>query len=145
MKILVDADSCPVKDIIEEIAMAFNLPVILFANPSHHIHSTYSELVLTDGSSQAVDLALTNMANKGDVVVTQDYGLACMVLAKGAFAINPSGMVFSDNNIDILMMQRYFNWKARHQGQRIISPKKRNKSNDEKFRINLVNLVEKNL
>lgn len=145
MRIIVDADSCPVKDIIEEVAQEYLLPVVMVCNLNHNITSTYSEVIVVDGNSQAADLAIVNMTTAEDIIVTQDYGVASMVLGKKAHAISPCGRIYSLDNIDTLLMQRHINFKARQAGLRIPNTKKRNKLDDEKFRANLIKLIEKNI
>lgn len=145
MRIIVDADSCPVKEIIEEVAKKYSLPVVMVCNLNHNITSTYSQVIVVDGNSQAADLAIANMAVVKDIVVTQDYGLASMVLGKKANAISPGGTIYSLDNIDTLLMQRHINFKARQAGVKIPNTKKRTKLDDNKFRNNLIKLIEKNL
>ena len=141
MRIIVDADACPVKNIIEEVASSKQIPVIMVSNLNHNITSSYSEVIVVDGTSQAADIAIVNMANTGDIVVTQDYGLASMILGKEGKAINPNGKVYSLDNIDTLLMQRYVNFKAREARQKISRPKKRNKGDNEKFKNNFIKLI----
>lgn len=143
MKILVDADACPVKDIIEDIAGNYSLQVIMISNPSHNIRSSYSDIIMVDGGAEAVDIAVVNRSKAGDIVVTQDYGLASMVLGKGAAAINPSGKIYTMENIDGLLMQRYLNYKARKVGLKTINPRKRSAKDDQRFTRNFTELIEK--
>ncbi|MDD2619896.1 MAG: YaiI/YqxD family protein [Syntrophomonadaceae bacterium] len=145
MKILVDADACPVKDIIEEVAEKYQLEVIMLCNPNHVLQSSYSQIMVVDGSSQAVDIAIVNRTAKGDLVVTQDYGLASLVLGKNALAIHPSGKVYNQQNIDGLLTQRFLNQKARQAGIRTINPKKRKNSDDEYFRLSFTQLLSEHI
>lgn len=141
MRIIVDADACPVKDIIEEVARSNQIPVIMVSNLNHNISSSYSEIIVVDGSSQAADIAIVNMSVAGDIVVTQDYGLASIILGKNGKAINPNGKVYSIDNIDTLLMQRYINFKAREARQKVSRTKKRSKNDNEKFEKNLNKLI----
>lgn len=142
MKILVDADACPVKDIIEDLAGNYSLKVIMISNPSHSIRSSYSDIVMVDGGAESVDIAVANRTTAGDIVVTQDYGLAAMVLGKGAVAIHPSGKIYTRENIDGLLMQRFINFKARKAGFKTINPKKREVEDDRRFRRKFTGLIE---
>lgn len=142
MKILVDADACPVKEIIEEVAREHHLKVLMICNPSHLVNSSYSETLVVDGSSQAVDIAIVNRTRPGDIIVTQDYGLASLVLAKKALAIHPSGKIYNADNIDGLLMQRFINAKARQARLKVPNPKKRISSDDERFRSNFRRMVK---
>lgn len=106
MKILVDADACPVIRQIEEIAGLFLVPVRLFADTSHTLSSQYAEVETVGKGAEAVDVALINCCEPGDIVVTQDYGVAAMALGKGAYAINQDGWQYTDYNIESLLMRR---------------------------------------
>jgi len=134
MKILVDADACPVKDIIERIARKLQIPVMMLIDTSHILDSDYSEIILVSKAPDAVDIALINRTRRGDVVVTQDYGVAAMALGKGAYAIHPGGKVYTDYNIDILLMERDLARKARRAGERMKNRSgKRTAADDERF------------
>ena len=145
MRILVDADACPVKGIIEEVVREFDLELILVVNPHHMIESERGKIVRVDGGSQAVDLALANLAGWGDIVVTQDYGLACIVLAKHSQALHPDGWQYKPEKIDALLMQRHINAKARKAGFRTTHPKRRAASDNQHFRNNLIRLIQAGL
>ena len=143
MKILVDADACPVKNIIERTAKKYGIPVVMFIDSSHILDSEYSEIVTVGQGKDAVDLALINRAEPGDVVVTQDYGVAALALGKGAYAINNFGTVFSDKNIDQMLFERHISAKLRRSGGRLCGFHKRTKKNDEQFEQSLIRLLEK--
>lgn len=133
MKILVDADACPVKQIVIRVAKEKGLPVTMFIDTSHLIDDGYSEVITVDKQRDSVDLALVNRAVAGDIVVTQDFGLAAMVLAKGAKALNQNGMIYSDNNMDRLLFERHISQKVRRSGGRTSGPRKRTKEDDARF------------
>ncbi|WDC83262.1 YaiI/YqxD family protein [Caloramator sp. mosi_1] len=124
MRILVDADACPVKDIIVKVAKEYKLDVLMFMDTSHIIDDGYSKNIIVGKGRDSVDFALVNEAKQGDIVVTQDYGVAAMVLSKGTFAINQNGLIFTNQNIDSLLMQRYVNYKVRESGGKICNHKK---------------------
>jgi len=118
MRILVDADSCPVLPEILHLAKERNLPVILVCNFNHEIQPPdFGELIVVDNTPEAADMALMNRSEPGDLVVSGDYGLACMLLGKKANVISPRGTVFSDRNIDRLMARRHFARKERQKGK----------------------------
>ncbi len=134
MKILVDADACPVKDIIENIASKLQISVIMLIDTSHILTSDYSEIISISKAPDAVDFALINRTVKGDVVVTQDYGVAAMALGKGAYPIHPSGKVYTDNNIEVMLMERDIAKKCRRAGERITGhSKKRTSADNHRF------------
>lgn len=97
--VLVDADACPVVKSVERIAKSHNVPVVLLCDTNHVLKSDYSEIKIIGAGADAVDLALVNLCKKGDIAVTQDYGVAALVLGKGAYCIHQSGKIFSDDNI----------------------------------------------
>jgi Uncharacterized protein conserved in bacteria len=134
MRILVDADACPVKEIIEEVAVKMQIPVIMFIDTSHILYSQYSQIISVSKAPDAVDFALINRTDKGDIVVTQDYGVAAMALGKGAYAIHPGGKIYTDNNIDVMLMERDIAKRCRNAGERVRShSKKRTQEDDSRF------------
>jgi len=133
MRILVDADACPVKHIIAKVAKEHGIPVIMFVDTSHIINDGYSQVVTVDTSRDSVDIALANKVSKGDLVVTQDYGVAAMILPKGARVINQNGLIYSDKNIDNLLLERHIAKKVRQSGGRTSGPRKRTKEHDARF------------
>lgn len=142
MKIIVDADACPVKDIIEDLARKSEIELILVSNTSHRLSSTYARTIMVDKSAEAADIAIVNLCRPGDIVITQDYGLASMVLAKKAAAIHPLGTIYNYDNMDTLLMQRFIGQKARKAGLKTRGPKKRTGEDSERFRKNLLVLLE---
>ncbi|UYO98842.1 DUF188 domain-containing protein [Oceanotoga sp. DSM 15011] len=143
MKILVDADACPVKEIIIEIAKKFNIDVNMYFDESHIINFEYSKNIVVASGKDSADFKIVNDSNDGDIVVTNDYGLASMALAKKTFCIDFYGKIIDENNIDILMMKRYLNQKQLKKHKRIKGPAKRTYENDEKFKEIFLNLIKK--
>lgn len=135
MKILVDADACPVVGIVEKIAKEQQISVTLLCDTNHVLHSDYSEIKVIGAGMDAVDFALIPLCKKGDIVVTQDYGVAAMVLGKGAYCIHQSGKRYTNDNIDQLLMERHLNKKARRSSAKHHSkgPRKRTSDNDAAF------------
>ena len=115
MKLLVDADACPVKEIIIETGKKFSLPVWMFTDTCHQLEMEDAVVHIVDKAKDSADFALVNAGSKGDIAVTQDYGLASMLLGKGIFPIHPNGFCFDDSNIDRLLFDRYLSTKQRHQ------------------------------
>lgn len=134
MKILVDADACPVKDIIIKVAKINHLPVLMFIDTSHILYDDYCEIITVDKGRDSVDIYLINKVEKGDIVVTQDYGLASLVLAKKAYVINQNGLIYTDDNINSLLLDRHLSQKSRQAGVKTKNAKKRNKDNDIAFK-----------
>ena len=107
MTILIDADGCPVVDLTLQIAKQFGVPVIILCDTSHQIEREGAQTMVFDKGIDSVDFALVNRVKPGDVVVTQDYGLASMCLAKCARVLNQNGLEYTADNIDALMLRRY--------------------------------------
>lgn len=145
MKILIDADGCPVVDITIKIGKDYNIPITIMCDTSHIINKTGVETIVLSKGSDSVDFALVNKVNKGDIIVTQDYGLAAMVLSKGGYPINQNGMIYTDENIDKLLFTRHISKKIRNSGQRTKGPRKRTKEDDIKFKNSLIDLIEKTI
>ncbi len=144
MRIFVDADACPVVAIVEKVARKYNLPVTLLCDTNHVLHSDYSQIKIISAGADAVDFALVNLCQKGDLVVTQDYGVAAMVLGKGAFAIHQSGKWYTDDNIDGMLMQRHVSQKLRKASRKnhYKGPKKRTEEDDVRFEQSFEHLIQ---
>lgn len=145
MKIFVDADACPVVDIVEDIATKYNIPVTLLCDTNHVLTSDYSEVIVVGAGADAVDYKLISICHRGDIVVTQDYGVAAMALGKGAYAIHQSGKWYTDENIDQMLMERHLNKKARRASSRnhIKGPRKRTEEDDQRFAESFEKLLRK--
>ena len=136
MHIYVDADACPVIGIVERIAKSHNIAVTLLCDTNHYLTSDYSEVVYVGAGADAVDFKLISLCKMGDLVVTQDYGVAAMALSKGAYAIHQSGKWYTNENIDQMLMERHLNKKARRASGKnhLKGPRKRTSEDDEHFR-----------
>lgn len=143
MQIFVDADACPVVSIIEEIAKTYSIPVTLLCDTNHVLCSDYSRIVVVGAGADAVDYKLINICQKGDIVVSQDYGVAAMALVKGAYAIHQSGKWYTNDTIDQMLMERHLSKKARRSSHKnhLKGPKKRTDEDDNRFRQNFDKLV----
>lgn len=145
MKILVDADACPVVSMVETVAKKRNILVVLLCDTNHVLRSDYSEVKVIGAGADAVDFALVNQCQKGDVVVTQDYGVAAMILGKGAYGIHQSGKWYTNENIDQMLMERHLNKKARRANGKhhLKGPAKRTEEDDRSFQTSFEALLEK--
>jgi len=133
MKILVDADACPVKEIIVRLAKERCISVTMLTDTSHRLNDGYSKVITVDKQADSVDFTLIGLLAREDIVVTQDYGLAAMVLGKGAKAVNQNGLEYTDENIDRLLMERHLGAKVRRGGGRTKGPAKRTKADNVQF------------
>ncbi|WP_274363268.1 YaiI/YqxD family protein [Paenibacillus thermotolerans] len=123
-KVLVDADACPVKEEIAYAAVPLGIPVWMVSSYNHVLPEFSGVTNITvDAVSQAADLYIANRLAHGDVLVTGDYGLATIGLAKRAFVLSPRGMVFTNDNIDRLLDERHAAAKRRRAGKRTKGPK----------------------
>lgn len=147
MKIYVDADACPVVDIVEKVAKEFKIDVILLCDTNHMLQSVYSEVKMIGAGSDAVDFALLNLSRTGDIVVTQDYGLAAMALGKGAYVIHQSGKWYTNDNIDQLLMERHIAKSARRAKSKnhLSGPRKRTLEDNEHFEASFRSFILANM
>ena len=135
MKILVDADACPVVRQVEDVAKRYGVPVILLCDTNHVLQSDYSTVKVIGAGADAVDIALVNLCESGDVVITQDYGVAAMALGKRAFAFHQDGWQYTDENIERLLLERHVAKKARRSSHKahLKGPKKRTAEDNTTF------------
>ena len=133
MTVLIDADGCPVVDITVSICRQAGVECVIICDTAHVFEKAGAKTVIVSKGSDSVDFTLVNMIQKGDIVVTQDYGLAAMCLAREAVPLNQNGMVYNDGNIDGLLMQRHISKKVRMAGGRMKGPAKRTQEQDKAF------------
>ncbi len=146
MMIYVDADACPVTRIAEDIARKHGIPVTLLCDTNHVLTSDYSAVKVISAGADAVDIALINLCQRGDIVITQDYGVAALALGKGARAIHQSGKWFTDENIDGLLMDRHLAKKARRSGKHHLKgPAKRTEEDDKRFAESFERMIQEAL
>lgn len=142
MKIFVDADGCPVVDIAIEVAKEYGIKIVVVKNYAVWLDDPYAEIVSVDISRDSVDYYIANRIAKGDILITQDYGLAAMALTRGAYCINQNGLIINDKNIDNILNRRHFNAELRRKKKIYTKFKKRNTQDDEIFERNLRKLIE---
>ena len=141
MTILIDADGCPVVDLTLQIAKRFGISVIILCDTAHQIEREGAQTLVFDKGADSVDFALVNRVKPGDVVVTQDYGLASMCLAKCARVLNQNGLEYTADNIDALMLRRYENKKLLRARKHPKGSPKRTKEQDEAFVATLTDIL----
>ena len=142
MKVLVDADACPVTDIAVSLCRQYSTPCFLLCDTAHEFHRDGAQTLIFDKGADSVDFALVNRVDAGDIVVTQDYGLASMCLAKGARVLHQDGWAYTKENIDALLFSRHESGKYRRAGGRTKGPKKREKAQDDAFRDALQQMLQ---
>ena len=143
MRVFVDADACPVVGIIEKVAREHNVPVTLLCDTNHVLFSDYSEVIVVGAGADAVDYKLISICHRGDIVVSQDYGVAAMALGKGAYAIHHFWKWYMNENIVQMLMERHLNKKARRASGKnhLKGPRKRTAEDDEHFRASFGKMI----
>ena len=145
MKIYVDADACPVVRSIEKLAKKYEIPCVLLCDTSHVLSSDYSEVVIVGSGADAVDFKLISLLSRGDICVSQDYGVAAMALGKGCYAIHQSGKWYTNENIDQMLMERHLAKKERRSTRKhhLKGPAKRTPEDDIRFEESFEKMIQK--
>jgi uncharacterized protein len=144
MKIYVDADASPVKDIVIAVAKNFDIQVVLVKSINHFSNDEKMdgvETVYVDTGADAADYRIMQLAKKGDLIITQDYGLASLGLGKGCLVLHHKGFAYTDQNIDQLLETRHLSAKLRRSGQKTKGPKPFTDEDRNKFRSLLEQVV----
>ena len=142
MKILIDADGCPVVDITVRLAKERGIECLILCDTSHVFEKAGATTLTFSKGADSVDFALVNRLSAGDIVITQDYGLAAMCLSRKAVILNQDGMEYTADNIDALLLARHTAKKIRNSGGRLKGPSKRGAEQDEQFKSALTRLLE---
>lgn len=142
MKILIDADGCPVVDLTVRLAEKYGIECTILCDTSHEFNREGAKTVVVEKGADSVDFRIVNLVGEGDIVVTQDYGLAAMCLARKAIPVSQNGMVYTDKNIDQLLFTRYVSKKIRKAGGRMKGPSKRTSEQDKAFAAALEKLIQ---
>lgn len=142
MKILIDADGCPVVDISVRIAKKQTIDCMILCDTSHVFEKDGATTMTFSKGADSVDFALVNRVEPGDIVITQDYGLAAMCLSKDALVMNQDGLFYTADNIDAMLLARHTAQKIRSLGGRLKGPKKRTPAQDSAFEAALNRLLD---
>jgi len=142
MVVYIDADGCPVVDDAVKLCAKADVKCVIVCNTSHHFNRPPAKTIIVDKGADSADFALVNLLKEGDIVVTQDYGLAAMSLARAAVPISQNGIVYTHDNIDAMLHQRHLSKKIRQTGGKMKGPSKRTTSQDEAFKRTLKNLLD---
>jgi uncharacterized protein YaiI (UPF0178 family) len=142
MKVIVDADACPVVNITVALCRQAGVECLLLCDTAHEMHRDGAQTLVFDKGADSVDFALVNRVSSGDIVVTQDYGLASMCLAKQAIVLHQDGWAYTEDNIGALLFQRSESRKYRASGGRIKGPSKRTRQQDKNFEQALSGLLQ---
>lgn len=142
MKILIDADGCPVVNITVSICKKHSIPCLILCDTAHEMHRDGATTLTFDKGADSVDFAMVNRIDAGDIVITQDYGLASMCLAKQAKVLHQDGWEYTQYNIQALLFQRHEVKAYRASGGRIKGPSKRKATQDQAFSVALEKLIQ---
>lgn len=144
MKIYIDADSCPVVRNTLKIARKFDVSCVIVCDTAHRIELDGAETIVVSQGADSVDFRLVNLISSGDIVVTQDYGLAAMCLGKNAIVLHQDGKQYSEENISGLLEFRAIGKKIRRSGGRTKGMPKRTSQQDADFEKALIELLKNN-
>lgn len=142
MRILIDADGCPVVDLTVRLAKKYGIECTILCDTAHEFNRDGAKTVVVEKGADSVDFKIVNLVGEGDIVVTQDYGLAAMCLARKAIPVSQNGLVYTDKNIDQLLFTRYVSKKIRNAGGRMKGPSKRTPEQDKAFEAALERLIK---
>jgi len=145
MKILLDADGSPVRKETVEIARQYRIPLYIISNVNHVIDEPYGKIVMVDHDPDAADFKILSITDKDSLVITQDYGLASLALAKEASVLHHNGWFFSNDNMEYLLNRRHLNQKARKKGARPPSEKPRSEEQNIQFKTTLESFVKERM
>ena len=142
MRVLIDADACPVVDITITLCRKAGVSCLLLCDTAHACYRDGADTLVFDKGADSVDFALVNRVSPGDIVITQDYGLASMCLGRKARILHQDGWEYTLDNISGLMEQRHAAKKHRLAGGRTKGPSKRTKAQDIAFAAALQQLLQ---
>lgn len=142
MAVWIDGDGCPVVGITAALCKRAGIPCFIVTDTAHDIYREGAKTILVDKGADSVDLAIANRVRRGDIVITQDYGVASMCLGKGASVLHQDGWAYHRDNIEALLFSRYESRKYRAAGGRTKGPKKRTQKQNEAFSEALLQLLQ---
>lgn len=142
MRVFIDADGCPVVDETVRLSLGKGLECTILCDTAHRIERHGAQTVICPKGPDSVDFTLVNLLCAGDLVVTQDYGLAAMCMSRGARALDQNGMEYTPDNIDSLLLSRHTGQKLRRMGKRTKGPKKRTQEQNDMFSKKLQQMLE---
>lgn len=144
MTVFIDADGCPVVKETELICQKYSINLAVMCDTNHILNCNYGKVITVGAGADAVDFELINRCKPGDIVITQDYGVAAMALSRKCRCLNQNGLIYTDDNISQLLYSRYVTKKIRSSSSKhhLKGPAKRKQSDDESFRKSFLKLIE---
>ena len=140
--LVIDADGCPVVKIAAKIARELGADCLIVSDSAHEFNIEGTRSVVVSQGADSADFYIVNNIKKNDIVITQDYGLAAMCLAKKVTVVNQNGQIYSDENISGLLESRAIGKKIRRAGGRMKGPPKRTEEQNKSFELTLRRLFE---
>ena len=141
MQLLIDADGCPVVDLAITEAVRLQIPCTLVCDTAHQFDRPGVRTIVVSKGADSADFAIVERLQAGDVVVTQDIGLASMVLGRDAAAIGVRGRVYDKATIDMQLFIRHEEKKVRRAGGRTRGPAAFTSEDRARFKRNLTELL----
>ncbi|GED29636.1 DUF188 domain-containing protein [Brevibacillus centrosporus] len=143
LRVLIDADACPRQAlaIAQGLCREFGWNCFTYASFNHQLRG--ENHITVDAGPQAVDMKLANDTRAGDIVVTQDIGLAALILGKKAASLTPHGTIFDPERIAFHLEERNEKARFRRGGGRTRGPAARTREDDQKFEEALRFLMKK--
>ncbi|WQK85069.1 YaiI/YqxD family protein [Mammaliicoccus sp. Dog046] len=145
-RIIIDGDACPVTDDIIRIVENTGISVLIIRSVNHFSLAEYPDYVSTiyvDHGVDSADFRIVKLTTGEDIVVTQDYGLASLLLNKAQHVIHHKGYEYTTQNIEQLLTQRHISAQVRQQGGRTKGPKKLTQQDHDIFSNFLKQLIKK--
>jgi len=136
MKVYIDADASPVQEEVIQITEQYNISVILVKSFSHFSNASLPSHVsvqYVDKGAEMADFKIMSMVDRKDIIITQDYGLASMLLGKGCYVMHHKGFQYTEHNIDRLLSSRHASAQARRAGYKTKGPKAFTDEDRKKF------------
>ncbi|MBM7645789.1 uncharacterized protein YaiI (UPF0178 family) [Scopulibacillus daqui] len=140
-RLFVDADACPVKKEIEQVAAHYPVSLIFVASYSHYSIDSAPGWIYVDPDKEAADIYIVNHAEEGDIVVTQDMGLSSLLTHKHVYVLTPGGNLVKEKDMPNILHRRYMSYKQLAQGNRIKGPKPFSLKDRQRFCRSLENLL----
>ena len=142
MKILIDADGCPVVDITLRLGQQYGVSCLILCDTAHFFQRQGAQTLVFDKGADSVDFSLVNRIAPGDIAITQDYGLASMCLSRKARVLHQDGWEYTQDNIDALLLVRHESRKYRASGGRMKGCPKRTQAQNTAFENGLKALLQ---
>ena len=146
MRIVIDGDGSPVKDEAIAVAKEFGLPVLIVTSVDHFttkIYPDFIQFIYVDKGADGADYRIVKEIQEGDFIITQDYGLASLLLGKNVRVFHHSGKEYLPETMDSLLTQRYLGAQMRKAGKRTKGPKPFTKENREAFKHSFKQVIKK--